>query len=133
MWKLFHLFVRVATTSPIFDPWPSSNVSYRILSTALSSKIFFRLARVFSRQLEFENAEYSVRFFSESINRDWLEMIISVFLTRFQVREGKMHWQKLTGAVFLRAFEKAEVSLIWSTAAMPEKQPLHNLALLEFV
>jgi hypothetical protein len=33
----------------------------------------------------------------------------------------------------LCASEIAKVPLIWSTATVPEKQPLHNLALLEFI
>ncbi len=88
MWKLFHLFVRVATTRPVLNPRPSSNVSYRILSFAISSQEFFQLARVFARQLEFEYAKYSVGLCSESIDSDYLETIISELLARFHMGEG---------------------------------------------
>lgn len=39
----------------------------------------------------------------------------------------------LTGALFLRTSEETEIPLIWSTATVPEKQPLHSLALVKFV
>lgn len=129
MWKLLHLFVHVATTRPVFDPRPSSNVSYRILSFAISSQEFFRLARIFSRKLKFEYAKYSVGLCSEPVNGDYLEIVISVILGW---KKRNVHG-KLTSTLFLRASEIADVPLIWGTAPVPEKQPLNHLALLEFI
>jgi hypothetical protein len=89
MWKLLHLLVGVATSRPVLNPGPSSNVGYRILSFAISSQEFFPLARVFARQLEFEYAKYSVGLCSESIDGDYLEIIISELLTWFHIGEGE--------------------------------------------
>jgi hypothetical protein len=40
---------------------------------------------------------------------------------------------QLTSALFLRAAEETKISLIWSTATMPEKKPLHELVLFEII
>lgn len=75
MWEFFHLFLGVSTASPGFYPGPGSNVSYRVLSSALSDEKVFRLAGVMARQLEFENAKHSKRLFSESTDGNyWMKI-----------------------------------------------------------
>ena len=44
-----------------------------------------------------------------------------------------MYMLQLTAALFLRTSKETEISLIWSTAAMPEKKPLQKLALLVLI
>jgi hypothetical protein len=46
---------------------------------------------------------------------------------------GSSLGRQLTGTLFFRILEESEVSLIWSAAAMPEKEPLHELVLLKLI
>lgn len=41
--------------------------------------------------------------------------------------------ERLTGDLFRGTLEKAKVALVWSTTAVPEEEPLHQLALLQLV
>ncbi len=68
MGEMFDLFLGKSAVTVPLNPWPCSNVSYRVFSLAITGEILSWLSRVFARKMDLKHAIHAEGFVAVPFN-----------------------------------------------------------------
>lgn len=134
MWKLFHFLFSIATGGVVLHPRPRSNIGNRILPLAFSGQVLAWLAGILAWESNFQNAKDPVGLFAEALNRNFcIGMMLDLYMMVWRVQRAKREGTSLTRKLLCCTTEEPKISLIGSTATVPEEEPLKSFAPLKLV